>query len=42
MRNIAFYHYAIEGFEVNKNNSAVVDIHYGAGKTPLNIFKKDI
>lgn len=41
MRNRAFYHYAIDGFETNKNNAAVVDILYGAGKTPLYIFKKD-
>lgn len=41
MRERAFYNYAIEGFEVNENNAAVVDIHYGAGKTPLHIFKKD-
>lgn len=41
MRNRAFYHYAIDGFETNQNNAAVVDILYGAGKTPLHIFKKD-
>lgn len=41
MRNRAFYHYAINGFETNQNNAAVVDILYGAGKTPLHIFKKD-
>lgn len=42
MKDRAFYHYGIEGFEVRKENAAVVDIHYGSGKTPLNIFKKDI
>lgn len=42
MQDRAFYHYGIEGFEVRTDNTAVVDIHYGAGKTPLHIFKKDI
>ena len=41
MRNRAFYNYAIDGFKTNENNAAVVDILYGAGKTPLHIFKKD-
>ena len=38
----AFYNYAIEGIEVNENNPEVLNIHYGAGKTPLYIFKKDV
>ncbi len=42
MRDRAFYHYSIDGFETNKDNAALVDIFYGAGrKCPLQIFKKD-
>lgn len=37
----AFYCYAINGFETNKKNSAIVDIFYGRDKLPLHIFKKD-
>lgn len=43
MKDRALYHYGINGFEVRKENDAIIDIHYGqAGKMPLNIYKKDI
>lgn len=37
----AYYNYAIVGFETNENNPKIVDILFGEGKLPLNIFKKD-
>lgn len=42
MKKRAFYNYAIEGFQTNENNVAIIDINYGFGKTPLHIFKKDM
>ena len=36
------YNYAIDGVEENAFNSEILNINYGAGKVPLNIFKKDI
>lgn len=42
MENRAFYHYGIDGIEVSKKNDSIVDIYYGASKSPLHIFKKDV
>ena len=35
MKDRAFYHYGIDGFEVRKENDAIIDIHYGSRNSPL-------
>ena len=40
--NYSYYTYGIDGIEVNKNNVEIVDIQFGNGKMPLQIFKKDV